>query len=246
LSPSIAAETQSYLSAQLSEMKNLTDLFSLVHAAKLVEQVNTTSETIENLAALSELLETFRSLDGGYARVPNAKFGSTYATFLTLLAYDELGAVAPEPARVYDFVLSRQRDDGGFVEISAMKRSGANPTCAAIGSLLLLGKQMSAETTTPWRDKAVTFLFGLQADEGGFLANSRIPLADLLSTFTTLWTLHDLHELKQLDSAAIRQFVQGLAVPTGGFRAGVWDERADVEYTFYGLGCSALLASLGA
>ena len=28
----------------------------------------------------------------------------------------------------------------------------------------------------------------------------------------------------------------------GGFRGGVWDTDADVEYTFYGLGCLALLA----
>ena len=27
----------------------------------------------------------------------------------------------------------------------------------------------------------------------------------------------------------------------GGFRGGVWDERADVEYTFYGLGVLSLL-----
>ena len=33
-----------------------------------------------------------------------------------------------------------------------------------------------------------------------------------------------------------------LAQPAGGFFAAAWDTAADVEYTFYGLGCLALLA----
>ena len=32
-----------------------------------------------------------------------------------------------------------------------------------------------------------------------------------------------------------------LEFPTGGFRGASWDEQADVEYTFYGLGILALL-----
>ena len=32
---------------------------------------------------------------------------------------------------------------------------------------------------------------------------------------------------------------------TGGFRGGLWDEAADVEYTFYGLGTLALAMSAG-
>ncbi len=32
-------------------------------------------------------------------------------------------------------------------------------------------------------------------------------------------------------------------MPAGGFRGGLWDDRADVEYTFYGLGCLAILST---
>jgi geranylgeranyl transferase type-2 subunit beta len=32
-----------------------------------------------------------------------------------------------------------------------------------------------------------------------------------------------------------------LEMPTGGFHAAAWDPAHDVEYTFYGLGCRALL-----
>jgi hypothetical protein len=31
-----------------------------------------------------------------------------------------------------------------------------------------------------------------------------------------------------------------LAFPAGGFGAGAWDDCADVEYTYYGLGVRAL------
>ena len=34
-----------------------------------------------------------------------------------------------------------------------------------------------------------------------------------------------------------------LEFPSGGFRGAEWDEQADVEYTFYGLGILGLLWS---
>jgi geranylgeranyl transferase type-2 subunit beta len=37
-----------------------------------------------------------------------------------------------------------------------------------------------------------------------------------------------------------------LEFPTGGFRGAAWDDQADVEYSFYGLGCLALLWSKAA
>jgi len=64
----------------------------------------------------------------------------------------------------------------------------------------------------------------------------------LLSTFTALVTLLDLGAMDRVDREAARRFVESLAMPSGGFRAGVWDDQADVEYTFYGLGSLALLA----
>ena len=77
--------------------------------------------------------------------------------------------------------------------------------------------------------------------EGGLRANDRIPLADLLSTFTGLWTMDQLRGRQRLDLDEVRRFVQSLEMPTGGFRAGLLDNVADVEYTFYGLGTMALL-----
>jgi len=48
--------------------------------------------------------------------------------------------------------------------------------------------------------------------------------------------------LNQLDLNSVRSYVQALELHNGGFRAGLWDNRSDVEYTFYGLGVLGLLS----
>jgi len=112
----------------------------------------------------------------------------------------------------------------------------ANPTAAAIGVLRILDA-----LDTPTRNDTIDFLAEMQTDEGGLRANTRIPIADLLSTLTGTLTLADLDGLNQIDTDAVRDYVHSLEVPEGGFRAAAWDDVCDVEYTFYGLSCLALL-----
>jgi geranylgeranyl transferase type-2 subunit beta len=90
----------------------------------------------------------------------------------------------------------------------------------------------------------IRFLAGMQADEGGFRANTRIPVADLLSTFTGLLTLTDLNGLSRINTSAIQRYLGQLELDEGGFYGAAWDREVDVEYTFYGLATAALLAQL--
>ena len=92
-------------------------------------------------------------------------------------------------------------------------------------------------------DLTIDFLLDMQTDEGGLRANTRIPIADLLSSFTGGLTLQDLGAFHELEVDAFEQFVNSLQLDSGGFMAAVWDESHDVEYTFYGLGCLALIAN---
>jgi geranylgeranyl transferase type-2 subunit beta len=181
-------------------------------------------------------LETFRRPDGGYARTSEGGVGSTYHTFLAALCYELLGRSAPDVAGVERFVLSRRRDDGGFVEIAQMKRSGANPTAAAAALLKQFGS-IDDQTTRGIE----TFLTSVRGDEGGFRANTQIPFCDLLSTFTGLLTAYELGFVKRIDTESCLRFVNQLEGGEGGFRGGAWDDGADPEYTFYGLGALALL-----
>ena len=181
-------------------------------------------------------LEAFRRPDGGYAKTNEGGVGSTYHTFLATLCYELLGRSAPDAAGIERFVLSRRRDDGGFVEIGQMKRSGANPTAAAAALLKRFGA-MDDQTMRGIE----TFLTNVRGDEGGFRANTQIPFCDLLSTFTGLLTAHDLGFVKRIDTESCLRFVIQLEGAEGGFRGAIWDGGADPEYAFYGLGALALL-----
>lgn len=189
------------------------------------------------VSQIAARLESVRTADGGYAKSPEGAAGSTYHSFLIVLTYQLLGREVPRPGALIQFLYDRQRDDGGFVEIGPMRRSGTNPTAAAAAVLKILGA-MDDQT----RDDVRGFLSTVRSDEGGLQANTRVPFADGLSTFTGLLTMQDLDLSGILEPDRVRDFYErSLEFPTGGFRAATWDETADVEYTFYGLGGLALL-----
>jgi geranylgeranyl transferase type-2 subunit beta len=189
----------------------------------------------ENLA---KILEGFRSADGGYAKTHEGALGSTYHSFLVALCYELIGQILPAPQSLVNFIRTRQRDDGGFVEIAPMKRSGTNPTAAAVGVLMLhsaVGPNLRADV--------LAYLGDVRSGEGGFQANTRIPFADSLSTFTGCLTCLDLNAPDVIDPGRLEQFILSLEHPGGGFRAAAWDQSTDVEYTFYALGTLGLLWS---
>ena len=101
--------------------------------------------------------------------------------------------------------------------------------------------KMLGELEEDVRDLTIEFLSEMQTDEGGLRANTRIPIADLLSTFTGVLTLADLDASDAIDREDAFRFVQSLQLEAGGFHGAEWDESHDVEYTFYGLGALALL-----
>jgi len=235
----VAARAAGFLRGQIGRPMSGADFFSLATSAMLVERV-TGSDVFaaagrDRRQEVREFFAPFRRLDGGYAKTERGA-SSTYQTFLVVWCKQLAGAEPDEPGPITRLIRSRQRPDGGFVEIDAMRHSGTNPTAAATALLAGLDGLDEAVSTA-----AVRFLTGMQTAEGGLRANSRIPVADLLSTFTGLVALAVLDSPAAIDRAAARRFVLSLQQPAGGFHAGAWDQVADVEYTFYGLGAMALL-----
>ena len=234
-----AQRVSRYLLASRQRHASVIDVVSWLYSALMVQAAS----GIDVLAdadpgwpvQLAAVLEGFRTADGGYAKTREGAVGSTYHSFLVALCLELINQPVPSPELLVKFMLDRQRDDGGFVEISPMKRSGTNPTAAAIAVLMLhstIGKHL--------REDVLAFLKDVRSDEGGFQANSRIPFADSLSTFTGYLTCLDLDEHKLLSPARVEQFIMSLEQPGGGFRAATWDQATDVEYTFYALGTLGL------
>jgi geranylgeranyl transferase type-2 subunit beta len=241
----VARHSADFLRSRLVGRESLIDLMSLVFGAALLDAaagINLLADADDHWkTTLTEQLHTLRCRDGGFAKGPGGIASSTYHTFLALLCLQLIERPVADPENIVRFVMSQQSELGGFREIRVGKRAGTNPTAAAIGTLRMLDAMDSRVV-----DSTAEFLGEMQDDDGGLLANSRIPVADLLSTFTGILTLADLDRLDVLDGAAALKFTQSLDHPDGGFLAAIWDEVRDVEYTFYGLGSLALLTTIAA
>jgi geranylgeranyl transferase type-2 subunit beta len=236
-----AERAAGFLRGRLSGRESIIDFLSLVYGAMLLDSsagINVFAQAAPDWReAVSGALEALRRPDGGYAKGTEGAASSTYHSFLVLLCRQLIDRPLPQPDRLVDFILSQRADEGGFREIKASKRAGTNPTAAAIAALRIL-KAVDADVC----EDTVAFLAEMQNDEGGLRANTRIPIADLLSTFTGCLTLFDLDAGSQIDRGAVARFVQAMQCEPGGFRGGELDPGHDVEYTFYGVGCLALLA----
>ena len=239
----VAQRSGDFLRSRMRSHEGIVDLLSLVYSVKLLE-ATCSLDAFEGAQEdwekrLAELLHTLRRDDGGFSKSLEGRTGSTYQTFLVLLCLELIERPCPEAEAAYDFLMSQQQDDGGFLEIRVGKRSGANPTAAAIGALRILGKLHDVVA-----EDAAEFLLELQTDEGGFQANTRIPLPDLLSTFTACVTLADVEQLSSISIKGVQQYAESMQQTTGGFRGFEYDPGDDVEYSFYGLGTLALLQTL--
>ena len=238
----VAERAAAFLKGRLSGQESIVDFFSLIYSSALLD-VSAGIDIFGDAATgwrqnVAAHLERLRRDDGGYAKGEAGVASSTYHTFLVLLCRELIEQPVPEPNRIVEFLRSQAAEEGGFHEIRASKRAGTNPTAAAVASLKMLNA-LEDET----REDTVDFLADMQTDEGGLRANTRIPIADLLSTFTGALTLIDLDGLEEIDAEDALRFVRSLEGETGGFHGAAWDAACDVEYTFYGLGSLALLAT---
>lgn len=228
-----------FLKQRLTSKESIIDLISLIFGSAIVElavgEVVIPDEDVDWRQNVSELLSTLRTEDGGFAKTPEGRAGSTYQTFLSILCYQLIEIPPPNIAGIEAFLESQKQLEGGYLEIRAAKRPGVNPTAAAIGTLKALGKLKHDE-----QQNTAEFLAEMQSDEGGFTANTRIPFADLLSSFTGLLTLSDLNSTPKVNTEAINRYALSMQSPEGGFVGFTLDQTADVEYTFYGLATLAL------
>ena len=240
LDESITTSATKFLRSSMTLQQSIVDLFSLIYSSALLYAlcgIDVFEEADEQWGKnIAQLLNSLRRTDGGFAKAKEGHAGSTYHTFLVILVMQLLDEPLENPKQIGQFLKSQYTDGGGFREIRAAKRAGTNPTAAALAAMSILDCLDDKMT-----DETVDFLLEMQTDEGGLRANTRIPIADSLSTFTGTLTLDDQGEMHELELEPMRAYIHGLQLPDGGFRAAAWDDAHDVEYTFYGLGCMALI-----
>ncbi len=236
----VAERAAQFLRQKLIGQESIIDFLSLIYGATLIN-MSAGIDIFEKVphdwrTVIAGELENLRRDDGGYAKGKEGRASSTYHTFLVTLCLELIERPLVDPERLIAFIHSQKAEGGGFLEIRAGKRAGTNPTAAAIGVL----KTLNALDENVKRE-TIDFLADMQTDEGGLRANTRIPISDLLSTFTGCLTLIDLEGGSEIDVEDVLKYVYSLEQPAGGFHGAAWDEAADVEYTFYGLGTLAIL-----
>ncbi len=173
-------------------------------------------------------LEAFRARDGGYDGDPGAAHGNAYGCFVALGAYQDLRAAQPAPLRMVQCLKFLETPDGAWANARGLRTGSTNATAAAVTLLHQLG--------IPINPAVGDWLLTQAHPDGGFRAMPAAPLADLLSTATTL---HALACLEKPVPEPIRErcldFIDTLWSAAGGFHGHWADDDLDAEYTFYGL-----------
>lgn len=237
----VADRAGEFLRSRMTARESVIDLISLIFAAALCELaagvVVISDDDVTWRDKVAGLLEGLRTDDGGFAKTPEGRAGSTYQTFLSVICLQLIDSQPRDVDAIARFIESQRHPQGGYLEIRAAKRPGVNPTAAAIGTLRALDRLDPAA-----HGDTIDFLAEMQAEEGGLTANTRIPFADLLSTCTGLITLHDLGAADAVSLAAIERYARSMQAPGGGFVGFALDQTPDVEYSFYGLATLAQCA----
>jgi prenyltransferase beta subunit len=203
------------------------DELDLVHLCCLARaRCAMRSQTKANEHVASRL-ETFRTSDGGYHVLPQSSHGTTYAAFLVLGAYQDLGRKLPEPLRLVQSLKLLETPDGAWANDRAMKAGSTNATAAAITALRQLDQ--------PINSAVADWLLARVHPQGGFRASPDAPLPDLLSTATALHALAGLQTSIDSIKEPCLDFIDTLWTNEGSFHGHWGDDVLDCEYTFYAL-----------
>ncbi len=185
-------------------------------------------------------LQTCRCPDGGYASNAQAAArgeDSVYSSFLALLACEDLGLAPENPEAIVRCVRRHRATDGGYGNHPGAPE-GTTTVTAAAGALL---KTLDRKPD-PADSNIQTWLRDRYHPSGGFLANPRAPLPDLLSTASALFALRQLGADLEFARTGTLDLIETLWAENGGFCPHAADETPDCEYVWYALltlGCLA-------
>ena len=235
-SPAPLSRAADYLRQTNLEPETVVECFSWLNARRLLTQAGF-AVPLER-EALTRVIANQALPSGGFA-APGGTAANAYQTFIAALCLELLGEEFEYAGEAVAETAGLQTESGGFRNQPGEGLAQTSATAAALG-FLTLQEALSEDQT---RD-ACAFLAAMQATDGGLRAHSQAPISDLLSTFTGLLSLALLDAHEALNLQALARFVRGCACVGGGFGAFPGDDGTDVEYTYYGVGCIALLGAI--
>jgi len=177
-----------------------------------------------------ELIEEYRSEDGGYGNAAGTEHGTTYGGFLALGAYQDLDMKMPNSGALADCVKSLQTPDGAYLNEPTGQAGTTPATAAALAVLHYLNE--------PVEGSSVDWLLEQVDPRGGFVAMPgfrQVGMPDLLSTATALHVLGLIGIATDGIKEQCLDFLDSLWDDKGGFRGNWADEILDCEYAYYGL-----------
>jgi len=172
-------------------------------------------------------IEAFRARDGGYHSARGCEFGTAYAAFLAVGAYQDLKAEWHDSMRLVQSLKPLETNDGAWANERSVKVGSTNATAAAITTLRNLN--------VPVNPSAADWLLARCHPEGGFLAVPGAPIPDLLSTATALHALAGLQVSFDGVKEKCLDFIDTLWTNEGAFHGQWAEDHVDCEYTYYGL-----------
>lgn len=239
-------------SLDIAQFSTLANLYSYIQSLAIAISLGTPALAEKWEKARSGLIYALlehRTENGAFAARRGASSASVYHTFLGLLGCELLDIPCDSTPNLSRWLQGRQNADGGFADIETIRTSSTNPTAAAVAIWKMIG---AACDIGPAR--VLNFMRKVYIPHFGFAAHPRMPVPDLLSTFTALWTLYTLGHTDFVAPDSLTAQVSHLQDHDGGFLAGPAEllelapdsqdndrPGSDVEYTFYGLATLALL-----
>jgi len=176
-----------------------------------------------------EILERFRSRDGGYDIVSGGAAASAYGLFLACGALQDLGLPLGSREQWAACLDALKTRDGGYRQRAgeSPEQGAANPAAAAL--------TVRRELGLPPDEEGLAWLLAQERPRGGFRAAPQVPMPDLLSTAAAIHALG----VSRADLTPLRErtldFLDSLWDNLGGFHGHWADPVVDCEYTYYGL-----------
>jgi hypothetical protein len=174
---------------------------------------------------LYKLILKFRTPSNGFSYTGDEP-GFPYAAFLAINAFNDLGRNISKPENLAKSVKSCLKNDFSL----------ARPESSAFGLLLstaagvLVYRQLTGEILNNSVDLIENYY-----SSGGFKADLKAALPDMLSTAVALFTLKVCKRDLGYYRKNLKQFVSDHWLKDGSFCATLLDESGDCEYVYYAL-----------